>query len=277
MSSRAAPTPEPQPSPAVSPIPLLHRHHHTHLVLRRRILDGQYPRNSLLAGERQLAAEFGVARVTVRSALAALQREGLVRREQGRGTIVAGSPPRAAEAAREELDAFDVLFESILNIGQHSRARVLSMQTVPAPGPVAEALALAEGTAVCRIVRLRQSHGDRRSVSHSTAWLPTTVTAGLTRRELGARPLLIWLQSQGLRVERADETLSACAADVEVAQALAVPVGSPLLAVRRILFDPQGMPLMLFEGQFRPERYQYRLQLAREPRTARIRVVIDGA
>ena len=277
MSPRAAVDPAPK-SPAVAgPIPLLHRYHHTHLVLRRRILDGHYPRDSLLAGERQLAAEFGVARVTIRSALAALQREGLVRREQGRGTIVAGSQPRAAVAASEELDAFDVLFESILNIGQHSKARVLAMQTVPAPSAVANALALAVGAAVCRIVRLRKSLGDLRTVSYSTAWLPAVVTAGLTRRELGARPLLIWLQAQGLRVERADETLSACAADVDVAQALGVPVGSPLLAVRRTLLDQHGVPLMLFEGQFRPERYQYRLQLAREPRSARIRVVIDGA
>lgn len=248
-----------------------------HLVLRKRILEGLYPRGSYLAGERELAIEFDVARVTVRSALAGLQRDGLVRREQGRGTIVVGPVPKAAVtvAPGEDLDGFDVLFESILSMGLHSKARVLDMRTVDAPGRVADALGIADGAPVSRIVRVRLL--DQRPIAYSTAWLPAATTIGLTRRELSARPLLSWLQHQGLRVERADETVSACAADVDVAAALDVQVGAPLLSVHRTLFDHQGAPLLLFEGQFRPERYQYRLQLSREPRSARIRVVTDSA
>lgn len=258
----------------VTPIPPLHRYHHMHLVLRKRILEGAYPRESLLTSERELAVEFGVARVTVRSALAALERDGLVRREQGRGTIVTGHSPQPDARISEELDAFDVLFDSILSVGLRSTARVLEMRTAELPADVAVMLGLEAGSPVCRLVRLRLL--DRRPISYSTVWLPTELARGLTRRELAARPLLSALQREGARVERAEETVSACAADLDVAAALELPIGSPLLSIRRLMLDRHGSPLLVFDGRFRPDRYHYRLQLSREPRVARIHVVTES-
>ncbi|NVO15033.1 MAG: GntR family transcriptional regulator [Rhodoplanes sp.] len=257
--------------PRATAIAPLHHYHNVHLVLRQRILDGRYPRGSLLAGERDLAAEFGVARVTVRSALAALQRDGLIRREQGRGTIV--TEPAPAPSRSDAVDAFDVLFDSILSLGLRSRARVLEFGPVAAVPAVAAALQLDDGAPVLRIVRQRTL--DQRPISYTMAWLPTALGRGLGRRELTARPLLSWLKSQGVRVERADETLSACAAEPAVAAELDVPLGAPLLEARRTLFDAAGRPVMHFVGRYRPERYQYRLQLSREPRAARVEVISE--
>jgi DNA-binding LacI/PurR family transcriptional regulator len=56
--------------------------------LRRQILAGTLPAGSLLASERRLTVDYGVSRHTVREALADLERNGLVVREQGRGTVV---------------------------------------------------------------------------------------------------------------------------------------------------------------------------------------------
>ncbi len=57
-------------------------------ILLQRILQGDYIPGSSLPAEPDLCAEFGVARGTVRQALSKLEIEGLVRREQGRGTFV---------------------------------------------------------------------------------------------------------------------------------------------------------------------------------------------
>lgn len=57
-------------------------------ILMRQILNGNFPPGSNLAAEPDLCIEFGVARGTVRQALAKLEAEGFVRREQGRGTFV---------------------------------------------------------------------------------------------------------------------------------------------------------------------------------------------
>lgn len=73
-------------------------------ALSRRIADGTYPAGSALPAERDLTAEFGVSRVTIRSALDRLESRKLVSREPGRGTYVrvggnnTGSMPQPVSA-----------------------------------------------------------------------------------------------------------------------------------------------------------------------------------
>jgi len=51
------------------------------------IRAGQYPDGQPMPSESQLAARFGVSRMTVRVVLARLERDGLVYRQQGKGTF----------------------------------------------------------------------------------------------------------------------------------------------------------------------------------------------
>jgi GntR family transcriptional regulator len=48
-----------------------------------------------------------------------------------------------------------------------------------------------------------------------------------------------------------------------VARHLDVAVGSALLAVTRIVRDVDERPVQLLQGLYRPDRYQYQLQLSR--------------
>jgi len=57
-------------------------------ILTDRIRGGVYPAGSQVPPEHQLAAEFGVSRATIRSALTALAQQGLVARRHGVGTFV---------------------------------------------------------------------------------------------------------------------------------------------------------------------------------------------
>src|SRR5438132_563373 len=56
--------------------------------IRTRILQGRFPAGSALPPERSLADELGVSRLTLRSALARLQSEGLVESVHGSGNRV---------------------------------------------------------------------------------------------------------------------------------------------------------------------------------------------
>ncbi len=58
-------------------------------LLASRILDGEWPIGAMLPSEQQLCTQLGISRGTLRQALAELQRNGYVRREQGRGTFIA--------------------------------------------------------------------------------------------------------------------------------------------------------------------------------------------
>jgi GntR family transcriptional regulator len=57
-------------------------------ILRRRIFDGYYSNDNRLPSENDLAAELGVSRATVRSALTILETEMIISRRQGDGTYI---------------------------------------------------------------------------------------------------------------------------------------------------------------------------------------------
>ncbi len=58
--------------------------------ITRQITSGVWDPGSLLPNERMMAEQYGVARNTVRNAPALLEKEGLITRHVGRGTIVKG-------------------------------------------------------------------------------------------------------------------------------------------------------------------------------------------
>ena len=62
--------------------------------MRERILSGEWPSGLRLQPERDLCVELGISRITIRHALRILEEEGLVTRQQGRGTFVNAHPSR---------------------------------------------------------------------------------------------------------------------------------------------------------------------------------------
>lgn len=57
-------------------------------IIRDRIISGEYPNATLLPPETTLASEYGVSRPTVAKVYNRLERERLVERKKGRGTLV---------------------------------------------------------------------------------------------------------------------------------------------------------------------------------------------
>ena len=66
-----------------------------------------------------------------------------------------------------------------------------------------------------------------------------------------------------MEIGRATQTISARLADAQIARHLQVDVGSPLLAVTRLVHDTQERPVQWLLGLYRPDRYQYEMQLSR--------------
>ncbi len=65
--------------------------------LRKRIAAGEWSATGRLPAERDLAAEYGVARNTVRRAVEAIAHDGTIERHVGRGTFVNGGATELAD------------------------------------------------------------------------------------------------------------------------------------------------------------------------------------
>ncbi len=77
--------------------------------LRRRITGGELALHDRLPPERRLAESFGVARGTVREALARLAEENYVRIRPGSGAYVAHDPRRTSSEAIEHADPLELM------------------------------------------------------------------------------------------------------------------------------------------------------------------------
>lgn len=238
------------------PVP---KYHQIYVVLREQLHEGRFEQG--LPGEIALMREFGVARVTVRKALERLAAERLIQRTPGRGTVPLPARRRRGNgAATSGGGAFTGLLESLVSMGLTTTVKVVSVETRPCPSAVAEVLSIEQGAPVHKAIRVRQTREG--PLSHITTYIPKAM-APFGRGELARKPILVLMEEAGTRIGRATQIISARLADAEVARHLDVAVGSALLAVQRLIYDTDDRPVQWLQGLYRPDRYQYQMELSR--------------
>ncbi len=241
-------------TPAV-PLP---KYHQVYLVLREHLAEGRF--RDGVPPELRLVQQFGVARATVRKALERLAAEGLIDRRPGRGTRPRRHETSAASTAPAN-GGLGGLLENIVHMGLQTRVKVLSCHVIAAVPAVAQRLALPARARVQKAVRVRATHEG--PLSHITTWVPHELARAFGRRELAREPILLLLERAGVRIGRATQSISACPADATVAARLGVTKGTALLAVERVVYDTNERPVQWLQGLYRPDRYQYEMQLSR--------------
>jgi GntR family transcriptional regulator len=228
-----------------------------YLVLRDRIVSGEWTAGERLSGEPALAQEFDVSRVTVRRALARLVEEGLVERRAGSGTFVRGQRRRVGAVITDVAN----VFSGLIAMGRATDVRLLSFEYVRPPGPVREALGLSDGELVQRSVRVRLVDGV--PFSHLTAHVPERIGRVYSEADLARSPLLELMERTGLALDHARQEISAVLAGPEVSEALAVDTGAPLVALTRVVYGPNGEGMEHLSALYHPERYTLRMDLVR--------------
>lgn len=224
-------------------------------LLSQRIRSGDYDAQGI-PGERALAAEFGVARVTIRSALQRLDDQGLVWRHERRGTFAISDHNAAARRRllREDMDNF-------LDRGRDDRRKVLLFTRTPATAEVASALRLPTGELVLRVVRLRTRDGV--ALTYTDTYLRLALAPYVHRRDLERKPYVQLLEEAGLSISGADQTITSVAAPPVVARALQLAEGRPLLKLARTLFDESETPVQLLLGWYHADHFAIGMRMSR--------------
>lgn len=205
--------------------------------LLERIRSGAWKPGQLIPNEFEIAAEFGVSQGTARKAISELASEGLVVRQQGRGTFVVEHTPA------HELFRFFNLFDA-QGVAMIPDSRDSWSSTGPADAAERRALAFpADAEArVIRITRTRTHHGVP-FISETIA-LPEALFTGLTPQVEVPNTLYDWFQkTYGVLVLRTDDRLTASAADAATAFTLGIAAGAPLLRIDRIAFGLDDKPI----------------------------------
>ena len=222
--------------------------------IRTSIANGDYDATGKVPPEMALAAEFGVNRHTVRSALAALAQEGIVRPMQGRGTLI----------ERKERLIFPIRRRTrfIEGIGDQAREKeglLLHSAEEPASAELAVRLQVPEGTSVIRLEIVRKADG--RAVARSTAWFPAERFRGLEQAYRDSGSITAAFGKLGLSdYLRAATEITATHADSGDLADLELSPGAIVLVTRALNTDTEGVPVQYAITRFAADRVQFTIE-----------------
>ncbi len=207
-------------------------------LLRHRIRRGVWVPGIPLPTLEELAAEFGVARLTIKQAMDVLAGQGLVARYRGRGTFVR---ERAGEERRLHLRTS---LEGFWAMYAGTRTRMLS------EGNATPLLTPADGPAAAAYHSMRRLNSREGVVfSVATVYLDETIFRRDPAR-FRAEPVVSVLLESAADIAKARQTLTIGVADVEDADHLGVPLNSPTADVRRVFNDASGTAIYVAEATY---------------------------
>jgi GntR family transcriptional regulator len=218
---------------------------------------GVWQVNDQMPSEPDLCRQFEVSRTVVRQALLELEFEGVIRREKGRGTFVAG--PKITEGLAQTLTGF---YQDMSEKGHATVSQVLRQAVVPASAKVAGQLQIQPGEAVVEIERLRFIEGE--PLVLVTTSLPAAFCPGLEGVDLSRQSLYEVLEQRyRLVIARGKRRMEAVGATAREAELLRVQVGTPLMLLDSISFLEDGRPVETFHALHRGDRSRFEVELIR--------------
>jgi len=220
------------------------------IVEQVRELDkaGKVKEGERFCSESDVSKQLGISKMPVRQAYQKLRSEGLLVIEKGKRPLIgSGRMPWNFR----ELRGFS---EVMLRRGLVPSARLLSSELGSATGEAAQALRLEDGESVYCIKRLRLVNSE--PVAVVTSYLPARIFPGIDKQNIEECSLYeIFEDVYKRKLNWAEESIGAVAAQQEEAAILEAALGSPLLLIRETTYDCERIPIEYSRSLLRGDRY----------------------
>ena len=237
--------------PSITPLNRQSRlplHQQIYEVLRAKIQHEIWKPGELFPTEIDLMAEYQVSRATIRQVMERLVSEGLMYRQQGRGTFI------AEPTLEEGLTRIISFTEDMHRRNLIPETKVLSEEIIQANEDVAKALQLQPGEEVAFIKRLRLANHEPMCIEES--FLPYKLCSGIFEHDFSVEPLRETLETEyGIRITRALQKIHAVAAPQDMVKLLNIPSHTALLFIERNSFNEWDLPVEFLRLYFRGDRY----------------------
>lgn len=221
-------------------------------LLRRRILDGGWQQGNRIPSQGELAAEFGVARVTVRQAIAMLEEDGLLESRRGRGTFLLAQP-RAGRRL-----AVQTTLRSLVEMLRGDEPQMLTLTE----GVALPRLSERDGTPAPTYTFMRRIHlRDGVPYCVIAIYLDGRIFRRAPQRFRREVMIPILANLPGVTIARANQTLTIGAADAEIASHLGMSLGAPVAFVRRVFRAPDETVIYLGEVTYRGDLIELEMDL----------------
>lgn len=222
--------------------------------IRASINQGDFDETGMVPPETVLASQFGVNRHTVRSALAALGQEGIVRAVQGRGTLI-----ERKERLNFPISKRTRFSQGIGDQAREARSMLVAASRESATAEVARWLKLAPGAAVVRLETIGRA--DHRPVSRATSWLPAERFADIAEIYRDTGSITKAFRELGVPdyVRVVTEITAAHAEESDLAD-LELSPGAIVMTTRALNADLDGVPVQYSISRFAADRVRFTVE-----------------
>lgn len=221
------------------------------LELIREMKYGEFAQSERLPRELELAKRFNISRNQLREVLAQLEREGFITRLHGVGTMI----NRHVMQVKNRMDIEVEFMDMIRQNGHEPDVSSVSMETEIADEQMAEKLQVPEGTELLRVCRVCTADGV------PAIYCEDVLEKGLIKQAYGMKdleqPIFHFLKKFCYIETYMDlAQMRAVVSDQRVSDALAVPVGTPLLKMEEVDYDISGNIVFYSEQYFVNEYFE---------------------
>ena len=231
-------------------------YHQLARTLRERIIAGQYLAGEKIPTEPQLCEEFGMSRITVRQAVTILENEGMVQRQQGRGTFV-------LDLNRQSLGWNYGKVEDLLSLAKQSRLELTGKRKVMASEEIARDLEIPPGQSIYSFKGIR--HIKNKAKASYRAYVIESIGREIKIKSIRHAVLFAEIEAvTSERINSAKRIMYATLATEGIAEEMDVKTGSALQATKGIFYNELDRPLMVAITKYPGEMYQSTVLLERK-------------
>ncbi len=203
-----------------------------------------------IPSEFELAAKYGISRLTVRRALEKLVSKGLIFTRPGKGTFVTDHDLPYGFSAMTSFG------RTLREIGHDVATTVLDQAVIPGPVEILRLLRLDPSATVVLIRRLRFVDGAPAAIH--TSYFDARIYASLMNLDLAKESILEAAERiGGIRISYSQESIRAIACSSADSLLLSVQPGQPLIELEGVVFDDRNVPARYTRGLYRGDMFRF--------------------
>lgn len=221
--------------------------------LEQAIKSGEFQVGDRLPNEVELAARFGVHRMTIRQAVNKLVEDQVVMRKRGLGTfLVSDKRPVMVKS----LDNLTTYRDDIIQTGLQPRYKVLNFERTVAGKEVADNLQLEEGAPVIAFSRVMFANDVPLVVEHTR--LPYDLFGDLEEQDLEEPLYLLMREKFQMSALYTEHEIGCLIPSGEDRKLLHLAEGEPCLSLYVISHDSRGRVVEFSTALHRGDKYRFK-------------------
>lgn len=218
-------------------------------IIREKIDGGDYAPGTCIPSESQLSETYGINRISVRSALASLEQEGMLRSVQGKGVFVVG--PKL-ERDMETLGGF----RQTMREREQSPSTKVLVKAARRAGPLyAGILDMDEDDSIWYVKRVCLSNGE--PVALEEIYISTDALPCFGEIDINLFSIFDAYRWNGVHPLRGEQTLNITRLDAAAARLIGITDSTPVLEFSVVTFDQYGRKIEFDRSYTRNDKCEF--------------------